>query len=557
MKRGLALFLCLFMVVALIVGCTPTQDPISVDPAKPVDPPEDTPKYGGTVKLSMFSAPPGLFNPVFYIDVYDGHIVDMVFDPLVTTDGEMKMTQARVAKSWSFNEDGTKVTFKLRDDVTFHDGKPLTARDVKFTYDVIAHPDYSGTRTPAVASLKGFAAARAGETEGIEGVKIINDYEISFEVEKFDVKLLLNRGYGILPYHLLGNVPVADMPHHSFNDHPIGSGPYKFVNLVQDSHVVLEANEDYYLGRPYIDEVVWVVRNQEVSLMELEAGELDICNLTPQHPELIADWSHVSLINELQLTYQYMGFNMQDPRFDKNVRQAFMYGIDRQTMVDNILLGYGTVLNVPIAPMHWAYNDQVNTYPYNPTKAKELLAASGWVLGSDGILVKDGEQFVVELMFPTGNQVRMESAPIIRQYLGELGVKVELNTVDFATLLQRTFARPQPYQADQFDMVLLGWQLDVDPDQTSTFHTKSWGGNNYVGYGNPEIDALLDRGLSLITAEERTPIYHEMQRILNDEVAYVFLYAPNGLYGINNRIQGLELDHRNPWHNIHEWWILE
>jgi len=536
---------------------------------------EETPQYGGTLRLSMYSSPEGLWLPARGVSTYDVNIINMLYDSLLELDEFMEPTISRIAESWEFNDDKTKVTFKLREDVTFHDGSPLTARDVWYTYTQIGHPDYEGTRIAYNRYLLGFDEYREnedgktldyeaymrGEKEYLKGIQVINDYEISFESTEFSSRMLADRVLGIMPYHIWKDVPIGQLHQAQELRVPIGSGPFKFVSFARDQYVVLEAFEDYYLGRPYLDEVIWLIRNQEVALMELEKGGIHIAEFAPDAAGLVSEFGNVRIYNDESPVYQYMGFNLQDPKFTLKTRQAMAHAIDRQGIVDNALLGYGVVVETPIVPFHWASHPNLPGYPYNPTKAKQLLEEDGWVMGSDGILVRDGIQFVVELLYPTGNQVRIQSAPIIQQNFAEVGIKANLNMTDWGTLLDKTERRSVPYNADQFDLVLVGLSGGVVPDQSQKYHSRSIPEGNFVGYSNTDFDRMLDEALNEPNRDKMVQLYWEIQEVMSHDLPVVTLYSPNRLTGVSTRIKNVRPEGMvNDWRvfglvNIHEWWI--
>lgn len=561
MKKVLCLFVCLFMMVILTGPFVLAEEP----------------QYGGTLRFSMFSSPEGLWLPARGVSTYDVNIIDMVYEPLVLLDENMEPTIPRIAESWEWNEDRTKVTFHLRDDVTFHDGEPLTARDVWYTYTQIGHPEYEGTRLAYNRYLVGYDEFRSsdesgtldfdaylrGEKEYLRGVQYIDEYTIAFESREFSSRMMADRVLGIMPYHVWKDVPIGKLHEAEELNVPIGSGPFMFVDFARDQYVILEAFEDYYLGRPYVDELIWTIRNQEVALMELETGAIDVVEITPDAMVMAEEWENVRIFNDKTPVYQYMGFNLQDPRFTLKTRQAMAYAIDRQGIVDNALYGYGTVVETPIVPFHWAAHSELEGYEYNPEKAQELLAEDGWEMGSDGVLVRDGLRFDVDLMYPTGYQVRINSAPIIQQNFNDLGIRARLNMTDWGTLLDRTERRTVPYNADQFDLVLVGLAGGVIPDQSQKYHSQSIPDGNFVGYSNPEFDQMLDTAITEPDRDKAIALYWEIQEVMSHDLPIITLYSPNNLTGVNVRVQNVRpRDIENDWRsfgleNIHEWWIKQ
>jgi len=536
------------------------------------------PQYGGTLKFSMYSSPEGLWIPARGASTYDVNVNNMVYEPLIQLDKNMEPTIPRIAESWEFNDDKTKVTFKLRKDIKFHDGEPLTARDVWYTYTQIGHIDYEGTHMAYNSYLKGFDAFRedesqrgkaldyeaymSGEEDYITGIQVINDYEIAFESTDYSSRMLADRVLGIMPYHIWKDVPIKNQHLAEELEKPIGSGPFKFEEYARDEYVLLTAYEDYYLGRPYVDELIWAIRDQEVALMELEVGELHLAEFDPNSYNLIKGFEELDVYNDLSPVYQYMGFNLQDPKFTLKTRQAMAHAIDRQGIVDSALLGFGEVVETPIVPFHWAHNPNLEGYDYNPEKAKKMLAEDGWEMGDDGVLTRDGMKFRVELLYPTGNQVRIQSAPIIQQNLAEVGIDARLNMTDWGTLLDKTERRGVPFNADQFDLVLVGLAGGVVPDQSAKYHSRNIPDGNYVGYSNEEFDKMLDDALTEPDREKAVKLYWEIQEVMSHDLPVLTLYSPNRLTAVSSSIHNVrpEAVEDNDWRafglvNIHEWWI--
>lgn len=564
LKRFSILLLSLLLVVSLFAGCG------SEEPTAGQEPQDDGQKTGGTVRLAMWSSPAGVFNPIYYSDQYDANIIDLVFEGLTKYNEKLEIVP-NIAERFEWSDDGKTVTFYLRKDVKFHDGEPLTAEDVYFTFMTICHPDYSGPRTYSVNRLKGYYEYHGkideeASTEDnivyeiepftadtVEGIKVIDDYTISFTAVEEYASFLEDLGYGILPAHVFEGVEVKDIPHHEFNTKPIGTGPFKLAEYKKDQYAVLEKFDDYFEGAPKIDKIVYMIRNQETALMELESGELDICDITPQDFDMVSGWDHVDIQETMAMGYQYMAINHRRELFqDQKVRQALAYAINRQGIVDNVLQGHGAVMNAPIPPVSWAYSDDVNAYEYNVEKAKQLLAEAGWTLGSDGILEKNGKKFEVELLYPTGNAVREASAPIIKENLEAVGIKVNLQLMDFPSM------REKAINNHDFDLCLIGWGLSFDPDASFAFHSDPAKGSwNYVGYKNERSDELLDAGVATTDMEERKEIYREWCKLVNEDLPYIFLYTQNDILAINNRVKNVKLDVRGITHNIHEWYIDE
>src|SRR5699024_2082254 len=323
-----------------------------------------------------------------------------------------------------------------------------------------------------------------------EGVVAEDDYTVTFKFEKPNVTILKDVSFPIIPKHIFEDIPIDEMPEAPETldaGEVIGTGPFKFTDRSEREQYVLEKNPDYWKGEPYLDKIVWRIVEQSVMLGLLEKGEIDF--LADPNGVPPADYADASKVDHLEITaqtdvgYLLMGFKMNhrtaadveagalepdnwEPNEDMNeklVRQAMAYAVDRKQIVDKLLLGHGTVINAPIAQQFWAYDENaVTNYTYDPEKAKELLDEAGYVEGDDGYRVTpDGEEWVVNLNYPTGNELRERVAPILADFLEEVGIKIDLRQPKEMS----AYVDELTDDNTDWDLYLLGWSLGSgDPD---------------------------------------------------------------------------------------------
>jgi len=558
-RKSLVLVLVvLFTLSCFGLGCKKqeTAPPEETPSEQPAEQPADTgPTPGGTLYLSMWSAPEGMFNDTLSESLYDSYINDLIYDALIGFDDTLAVVP-ELAESWEVSEDNLTITFKLRENAVFHDGHPVTAEDVEFTFTSMCHPEYQGVRYQNFAQILGAEAYHNGEADSVEGIKVIDEHTISFTLAEPFSPFLVRLGFGILPKHLLKDVPPAEMPAHAFNKNPVGCGPFKFTKYETDQYIELTAFGDYYVAdRPYLDRIIYKILNQDVALAQLEKGEVDCINVDPADIEAVQELSGIHMTEYADLGYQYMGMNATRDFFaDAKVRQAFVYAINRQAIVDQLLVGHGEVLNAPMPRCSWAFSEKMNTYDYDPDKAQALLAEAGWTdSDGDGILDKDGKPFAIELLYPSGNKVREASAPVIQADLKKIGVDVTLNMLEFATLVPRIF------EERDFDCYLMGWSLSIDPDPTTIWHSSQSepGGWNPVGFVSEESDRLMKEATLVYDKAQRSKYYEEWQVLVNDWCPYVFLYSINEIWAINDRVENLVPGAQGFAWNCTEWWIPE
>lgn len=569
----------LMLLLAMLTACAVHSG--GGGPVEGGKPRTEQPVDGGTLHLSMFSAPKGVFNPILAEEQYDANIIGLVFNGLLTRNERLELV-CDLCESYAVSPDSREVTFRLRKDVTWHDGRPFTATDVAFTFQAILHPDYPGVLTGEYTALLGVeqmlqereriahalaerrltpeeAAAReqAGWTAWLAGpgaraIEVIDPYTVRFATEVPYAPLLQNLGIPLLPAHIFAESPIGEMAEHPATRRPIGTGPFRFVRYVFDQYVELVRHEDYHRGRPHIERVIYRIANQDVAIGQLKAGEVDFITLKPSDVVLVENDPAVSLFTRPDLGYQYLGLNHRSPLFaDKRVRQAILHAINRQAILDHLLKGYGSVINSHMAPQLWAYDGSaLNPYPFDRQRAVELLAKAGWTeRDSEGYLVKDGRPFRFTLQYPSGNGVRMATAPLIQADLKAVGIRVDLQMVEFGTLAGIVF------EEQRADAWLMGWNLGLDPDPGGLFHSANkWG--SATGWRSPRSDQLLRAGTRVLEPERRKPFYVEWSRLVNDELPFIFLYSQHQIDAVRtDRVRGLRPDGRGSLWNIWELWL--
>ncbi|HEX6989295.1 MAG TPA: peptide-binding protein [Bacillota bacterium] len=560
-------------------GQTPPDQEQPADEQAEQPPPTEEKTVGDVLLYGSIGDASG-FNPILVSDTASDDVSSRIFEGLMEVNDQIEWVPA-LAEDWSFSADGTEWTFNLRRDVRWHDGEPFTAEDVAFTFEAIMHPDYEGVRRTDYDKFVGYAEydaalneisqreeageltaeeARAEKLAAFEtwrqsgAIEIVDDYTIKFRLTEpfapFQEAIAMN----IIPAHVFNGDPglAGKMDHPFHTQNPIGTGPYKFVSWSRDEQVVLEANPDYWGEGPYVGR--WVMRvipdAQEVTLA-LETGDLDLGGIQPEEFERMQGVPHLETFEYPTFSYTFMALNLTMPMFqDVRVRQAITHAIDRETIVDQLLVGHGTVAHSHGSPARWDYNPDVPVFEYNPDRARELLAEAGWTdTDGDGILDKDGQPFHFTLQTNQGNKIREDSAVLIQDYLSQVGIDVEVEFVEWNTFVNDHLL------AKNFEAIIVGWSLGVDPDAYSIWHTNG-GPFNFHSYSNPRVDELLEQGRTELDQERRKEIYAEFQRILAEDQAYTFLYFANSLVGLHQRFEGpISGTPAGIMWNVNEWYV--
>jgi peptide/nickel transport system substrate-binding protein len=357
----------------------------------------------------------------------------------------------------------------------------------------------------------------------------------------------------------------------------VSAGPFTFQSWTRDDNVIMTRNESYWEGAPNMDGMITrVVPDSGARLAQLLSGEIDITGLEPTQLSSVEDNSDITVFSANDDGYDYIGLNLanpanpqpgkdengalipQDPHpilNDLNVRKAIAHALDYQTIIDSVYLGRGYQIASNVLPaVEWAHDPSIAPYAYDQELAGQLLEEAGWVdSNGDGIREKDGAELKLTLITNAGNKVREDLGALVQDQLGQVGISVDFQAIDFGTLVDQLLAQT-------YDMVIIGWTgLGSDPNDDafwrSDFDTPG-SGFNFVSYQNPKIDELLAAGVSVPGCDpaERAPYYQEIQQIIHDDVPYVFISGGVGDTGYNSRWAGID---PGPWSfywNVHQWW---
>ena len=536
MNRLLKAF-AILLILTLIFSCSEKKEEQNPSPAEQTKKYE--PAYGDAIRVGSIGDASTLI-PMLASDSASATITGLVYNGLVRYNKDLEV-EGDLAERWDISDEGKTITFYLRKNVKWHDGQPFTANDVMFTYKVMVDP-----KTPT---------AYAGDFQQVKKAEVLDDYTFRVIYNQPFAPALVSWSMGIVPRHLLEGQDIVTSP---LGRHPIGTGPYRFVKWTTGQEIVLESNPDYYEGRPYISEYNYrIIPDPATMFLELKAGGVDWMGLTPiqyerqttgkEFDERFKKYKYVSF------GYTYLGYNLLSPLFqDKRVRQALTYAINKESIIQGVLLGLGVVATGPYKPDSWVYNPHVKRYPYNPEKAKELLKEAGWEdSNGDGILDKDGRPFAFSILTNQGNTQRTNAGVIIQADLKKVGIEVNVRIVEWAAFLKEFINKKN------FEAVILGWSVPQDPDQYDVWHSTKTKETelNFVSYNNPEVDRLLDLGRHTFDLEKRKEYYYKFQEILAEDQPYTFLYVPDSLQCISSRFHGIKPAPAGITYNFIKWYV--
>ncbi len=520
------------------------------------------PKVGGTATIAQNSEP-GNLNPLVFPTTYDTNIEELVFNALVKPTADLNY-QADLAQSWTFSADKKTITFKLRPGVKWHDGQPLTAKDVAFTLTAIANPKYNGGAFSQVEVLRGADAYHDGKASSISGIRVVNPTTIALTTDKVYAPILATMaGIMILPEHIYGKVPVENWQKDATNRNPVGSGPFKFKQYRSGELIELQANTAYFAGRPCLDRLIVRFGDANTMLAALVKGEVDAAPVpVPSVPSVKGNAS-VKLTVVNQLSFDYIGTNLRNPLLaDKAVRTAMAYAVNRKAIVTGLMSGYGTAVDTLFPKSHWAYPTGVKAIPYDPALAQKTLDDAGWKMNG-GVRSKDGKTLKFRLFYTTGNPVRERGAALIQANLRQIGIQVDLQSMDFPTLVTYLLPKdaqnkPRAVNATDFDLFILGFGIERDPSEYLSYFTADGqppNGYNFTGYTDPAGGSLLERAQETVDQTTRKSLYNQFGVLMRDQLPWIPLTQAQALYGNQTRLHNFAPDIRGVNVNVTKWWV--
>ncbi|MEX0414721.1 ABC transporter substrate-binding protein [Bacillus sp. C30] len=487
-------------------------------------------------------SPGGIFLPHFMENGWDGNITQAIFAPLVGLDKEGKPIPI-LAKEWDISEDQLTYTFHLKDDLKFSDSSPLTADDVAFTLTLLHDPTYSGATDISQTAIKGGQAYKEGKATSIEGIQVIDPKTITITTEKVNAQTLsliggevISKAYYGKEYKQ-GNLEYLK----ELYGKPMGAGAYKLDKYIPGQEVRFVANENYFEGKPKIEHFIYKITKGDTKLQQFQAGEVDYDGFTT-NAEMIEQLKELGFANVNVYTgssYGYIKMNYKKSYFkDKRVRQAFIYGLERQKVIDTYFQGYASLVNVPITPVSWAYTEEgINKYEYNLEKAKKLLDEAGWKAGSDGIREKDGQKLKVSYFASSASKINDVMIPVMKEDYKKIGVDFNLEYMDFNTMISKVIK-------GDYDLAMVSTPMIDDPSGTIEEFV-STSKRNYDGYHNPKVDELAKQALETLDIEKRKEIYKKLYQELSEDPPVIFLNNSKVVSAHNARIQGLQEDNYN------------
>lgn len=483
------------------------------------------PESGGTYTEGLVGTPQYI-NPILasYNDV-DRDLARLIFNGLLKTNNEGILVPD-LAKEFQISPDGKIYTFKLRDDVFWHDGQPFNADDVIFTITGIQDPEWQSQLKSALGNVQ---------------VEKIDDYTVRLILKEKVVGFVNSLTFGILPEHLWLAVPPRNATLAELNKKPVGTGPFQFKSLVKDKNgnirtLTLTKNNGYFGEKAYLKELIFKFYGDfETATDALANNYIEGLSFLPKElQDKVAQNKNIKFYSLSLPQYTAVFFNTKrsEALKSKEVRQALAYAIDRQTILKESLDQKGVIINGPILPGYLGFHPDVKKYDYNPEEAKKILTNAGWKAGEDGFL-KKGDEALQLTLTTVENAEYVKAAEIIKANWETIGVSAVLEIIS-KERIKSDIIEPRQYQAFLYGQI-------IDRDPYSFWHSSGneSPGANLAVWANKDVDKILEESRSLDDLEALNKNYQRFQDILAEQVPAIFLYDPIHTYPVHEKIKGL------------------
>jgi len=523
----------------------------------------------GTVVLGI-PADISTLNPIFVQEVTEGEICELIYPMLVdatfdTTIGILRF-EPSLARSWEFRNEHRDVVFHLRSEARWSDGAPVTAHDVRFTYELYGDPDLGSIRQSA---LDGLLKTSDGSVDVGTSIEVLDDSTIVFRFARAYAGQLFDAGLPIVPAHIFAKVPRTELRTHAANRQPVGAGPFVLESWKPLQELVLIPNAASVLPGPAkLERLVFRILPDNLSrLQQLKRREIDVMSgLKPiDVSDVKSKAPFVHIISIPGREYFFLGWNNVDgatyaatagasirphPLFgSSNVRRALTLAINRKEMAASLRGGYGREALGPISSLfRWAVNNTLTPLPYDPGAASRLLSADGWLdRDRDGILEKKNKRFSFSTIVPAGDQFYLDVANLVQRQLREIGIEMRIQPIDgsvfFPTLMEK-----------KYDACVAGFevplQIQMDDFWNSDLYRYPF---NIVSFRSRRVDQILEKARASANEIDAAPLWKEFQAVLHQEQPCTFLFWSDKLVGVNDRVQGTTISVLGTTYHAWEW----
>jgi peptide/nickel transport system substrate-binding protein len=465
-----------------------------------------TPTPGGILKVGL-QADPTALDPQKQSLTAIWHVIEHIYNGLTRITTPDLTVEPGLAEGWEISEDGTSYMFVLREGVTFHDGTPLKASDVKFTFERLVDPETASTSASELASMKSIEAT--------------DDRTVVITLHAPDAAFLTNLAQ---PALVIYSEAFVKANNNDISQVAMGTGPFRFVEYVPNTRIVLEKNPNYWEeGLPYLDGIEMTIAADDTSrTAAIVSGAVDFIEYVPlRDVDTLQQDPNLALAGDTNTNIRFIGFNLSKEPFDNPlVRQAIAAVVDREAMLGPTVFGHGTPVEALFPPDFWAALQQ-EVRPADVERAKSLMEEAGHADGFSTTITSWSQYSFLS-----------NAAVVLQEQLRQIGIEAELNLVENATMVD------QVYVGKTYDIAVTGESAYVDPNTLILPNFKSGESGNFVNYANPEVDALIEQGIATTDQDERARIYQEIQTLLLEDLPWVNLFVANQYEAMKTNVKG-------------------
>lgn len=515
-------------------------------------------EVGGTIVIAV-GAEPNTFFPPRIGGIIAKQVSDLLYERLAEIGPELNTLgddgyEPSLARAWRWSDDSLQITFELAPGARWHDGAPVTSRDVRFTFDLNRHPDVA---SPVMGILA-----------GIDSVSTPDSLTATFWFARRSPEQFHDAAarLAILPSHLLGEIPAGDLATHPRLREPVGSGRFRFVRQVPGSLLELGADTGHHRGRPRLDRVIFTVAEPATAVTQLLAGDADVFEaIQPSDMPRLASAADVAPHLGPSHQYSFIAFNLREAGNparphpvlgDRDVRRALSMLVDRETIVRSVWDSLAVVGIGPFPRTLPTADTALRQLPHDPARGAALLDSLGWRdTDGDGVREKGGVPLRLSILVPESSAFRQRIGVIVQDQLRRNGVDLEVASLEFNAFGARMERR-------DFDLVIVTWILadgspSGAPNTWGTSGARARGGQNFGGYASPVFDAHVDSGLASFDRDERRRHFSAAYQTAIDDAPAIWLYEARNAFGIHQRFRRPEIRSTGWWLDLHEWWVPE
>ena len=563
----------LAFVLALVITACQQAAPVPEPTASAVD---QSPVRGGRLIEGTF-ADAKSFAPFLANDPASLTVSGLVYDSLFRVDAKTGEIKPNLG-SWTVSVDGLTYRWRIEPGAIWSDGRPVTGQDYLTGVKAVARSK-KGVRVASFQDIDGFDEYRSGAAPTIRGITVdpVDAKSFSVKFKRVFCPALTNAfgsAAGPLPTQVYGKYTGPDETGPKIDDAPenlappVASGPFMFKSWKPNDQLMLDRNDSYFRGTPYLDQyVLKVVADVTTLAAQLKSGEINFGTIEPKDLDDIKKRDTLRVYSFVDLSYNYIGWNVKSASTpalaDKRVRQALAYGLDMNAVVQQVLYGQGSRVFQHHIAASWAAADPsvLNRYPYDPVQSGQLLRQAGYTLGADGYYQKDGKPLAITIMTNSGNKVRETLLQTAIDQYKFIGVKIAPRLVPFDTMVDILSNRSEDVPA-----WIIGWKLSVEPDPFGIWHSssipdpsKKTTGYNFGAFSLADADKVIDAARTPASGDcsqaTRKKSYDAFNRLLNDEQPYDFGFAPTTLLVAPRDLRGLDPGTFSSYSDIEKWWF--